>query len=58
MLAARPDADRPGMFDQFRCHVEYAPRKAAWYLDPARPDLGYLVTVLAKCNPGPDPDGG
>lgn len=58
VLAVQPDADRPGMFHQFRCHVEYAPKKGAWYLDPGRPDLGYLVTVLAKCNPGPDQDGG
>lgn len=52
VVARVPAANRPGMFDQFRCHVAFAPRKAAWYLEPARPDVGYVDTVLAGCNPG------
>ncbi len=47
-----PAADTPGMFDQFRCHVQFASGKAAWYLEPARPAVGYAQTVLAGCNPG------
>ena len=26
--------------------------KGAWYLEPARPDVGYAATVAAACNPG------
>ncbi|MBK8755937.1 MAG: DUF2599 domain-containing protein [Actinomycetales bacterium] len=52
VLRVRPDADTPGMHDQLVCHVEFASTKGAWYLEPARPDVGYAATVAAACNPG------
>lgn len=47
-----PAADSPGMRDQFICHVQFAPNKKRWYLEPWRPPVGYNATVLAGCNPG------
>ena len=35
------------MHDQLVCHVEFASTKGAWYLEPARPDVGYAATVAA-----------
>lgn len=59
VLRLRPDADTPGMRDQLICHLRFAPAKAAWFLEPARPAVGYAATVAAGCNPGKDiPDGG
>ena len=58
VVAVRPDADRPGMRDQLVCHVSSAPGKAAWYLEPARPAVGYAETVAAACNPGDVADPG
>lgn len=63
VLAAAPDADSPGMFDQFLCHWQYArvvaPNKPSWNLEPWRPAVGYQATVAAACNPGtPDPGEG
>lgn len=52
IVQLRPDADRPGMRDQYACHVRFAPTKAAFYLEPWRPDVGYLGTVAQACNPG------
>ncbi len=52
VVRAVPAADTPGMRDQFVCHAYFAPGKEAWYLEPARPDVGYWRTVLAGCNPG------
>ncbi|WP_156188169.1 DUF2599 domain-containing protein [Arsenicicoccus sp. oral taxon 190] len=54
-----PELARPGMVDQLRCHVAFAPRKPVWHLEPDRPDVGYAATVAAACNPGRlvDPDG-
>ncbi|WP_280317449.1 DUF2599 domain-containing protein [Nocardia wallacei] len=62
VLAAVPDADTPGMYDQFKCHWEWArlvaPDKPSWNLEPWRPAPGYQGTVQARCNPGgPDPAG-
>lgn len=53
-----PQADTQTMWDQFRCHVQFAPRKAQWYLEANRPAVGYLRTVLAGCNPGDVKDAG
>ncbi|MCM6772363.1 DUF2599 domain-containing protein [Nocardia sp. CDC159] len=62
VLTAAPDADTPGMYDQFRCHWEWArlvkPNKPSWNLEPWRTAVGYDATVQAMCNPGgPDPAG-
>ncbi|WP_280399112.1 DUF2599 domain-containing protein [Nocardia carnea] len=54
--ALDPAADTPGMWDQFRCHWEWArliaPEKPTWNLEPWRPPVGYDATVDAACNPG------
>lgn len=52
VLMAIPEADTPGMREQFVCHAQFASSKRAWYLEPARPAVGYLRTVSAGCNPG------
>lgn len=52
ILAAVPDADTPGMREQFLCHAAFASDKDAWFLEPRRPDVGYWETVRAGCNPG------
>ncbi|MEV5646936.1 DUF2599 domain-containing protein [Nocardia sp. NPDC052254] len=62
IVAATPDADSPGMHDQFACHWVWArlvaPNKPSWNLEPWRPAVGYEATVQAMCNPGgPDPAG-
>ncbi|MFI5776268.1 DUF2599 domain-containing protein [Nocardia sp. NPDC051570] len=62
VLIDAPDADTPGMYDQFRCHWDWArlfrPDKPSWNLEPWRPAVGYDATVQALCNPGgPDPAG-
>lgn len=53
---ADPAADTPGMWDQFRCHWDWArliaPDKPTWNLEPWRPPVGYDATVDAACNPG------
>jgi len=58
VLGKAPDADTPGMLDQFVCHAQFASQKAAWFLEPRRPAVGYTKTVLAGCNPGDVQDGG
>ncbi|MBF6427807.1 DUF2599 domain-containing protein [Nocardia cyriacigeorgica] len=56
VLARSPEAGSPGMRDQFICHWDWArivaPDKPSWNLEPWRPDVGYLATVEARCNPG------
>lgn len=52
VVRAVPEADSPGMRDQFLCHAAFASTKDAWYLEPARPAVGYWSTVRAGCNPG------
>lgn len=52
VVVAIPEADTPGMRDQFVCHAQFASTKAAWYLEPARPAVGYWRTVSLGCNPG------
>jgi Protein of unknown function (DUF2599) len=56
VLADAPNANTPGMYDQFRCHWEFArivePNKPSWNLEPWRPAVGYSRTVAAQCNPG------
>lgn len=56
ILTASPDADTPGMRDQFVCHWVWARLvardKPTWNLEPWRPNVGYDATVEAACNPG------
>ena len=52
VVVAIPEADTPGMQDQFVCHAQFASAKQGWYLEPRRPAVGYGQTVLAGCNPG------
>jgi Protein of unknown function (DUF2599) len=42
---------RQSLFNQLRCHTVFARRKPTWNLETWRPDVGYLKTVLAQCNP-------
>lgn len=40
------------MYNQYFCHADWAGGfKAPWNLEPARPNVGYLKTVNALCNP-------
>lgn len=52
VVRAVPEADTPGMREQFVCHATFASSKQGWYLEPARPAVGYWDTVRAGCNPG------
>ena len=56
VLADAPDADLPGMRDQFVCHWELAeaalPGKTSWNLEPFRPVVSMEKMVEAGCNPG------
>lgn len=47
-----PRADRPGMRDQYACHVRLVPTKEEFHLEPWRPAVGYPRTVAQGCNPG------
>lgn len=47
-----PRAARPGMRDQYACHVRFAPTKEEFHLEPWRPAVGYPLTVAQGCNPG------
>jgi hypothetical protein len=51
VVALAPDADTPGMRAQLECHELGAPDKAAWNLEPWRPDVGPLDMIAARCNP-------
>ena len=56
VLQLSPDADSPGMRDQFMCHWQYAelaqPGKTSWNLEPWRPQVSSDEMVAAHCNPG------
>ena len=52
IVQLRPRADQPGMFDQYACHVRFAPAKHAYHLEPWQPAVGYQQTVAQACNPG------
>lgn len=57
LLETVPDADSPGMQDQYLCHVRFAPFKDVWHIEPWRPVVSESAMALAACNPGgPDPD--
>jgi len=51
VVALAPDADTTGMHDQFLCHALGAADKATWNLEPWRPDVGSMATLVARCNP-------
>jgi hypothetical protein len=56
VLALSPDADIPGMREQFLCHWAYAelayPGKVSWNLEPWRPEVTEAEMFEAGCNPG------
>jgi hypothetical protein len=56
VLALAPDADIPGMREQFICHWTYAefaqPGKSSWNLEPWRPVVDEDTMVGTGCNPG------
>jgi Protein of unknown function (DUF2599) len=56
VLRDAPDADLPGMREQFVCHWQYAefvqPGKSSWNLEPWRPEVSPSQMVDAGCNPG------
>jgi hypothetical protein len=56
VLVLAPQADTPGMHDQFRCHWDFAetaqPGKTSWNLEPWRPVVDDTTMVETGCNPG------
>lgn len=56
VLKLAPEADRPGMREQFVCHWRFAefakPGKVSWNLEPWRPRADLIEMVAARCNPG------
>jgi hypothetical protein len=56
VLAMSPDADTPGMRQQFVCHWDFAeaadPGKPSWNLEPWRPVVDDATMVQSGCNPG------
>lgn len=56
VLAGAPDADLPGMFEQFTCHWDFAelaePGKRSWNIEPWRPEVSPEQMVATGCNPG------
>jgi hypothetical protein len=56
VLTLSPDADTPGMKDQFLCHWHYAelvePGKVSWNLEPWRNVVPEEDMIAAGCNPG------
>lgn len=56
VLTLSPDADIPGMREQFMCHWQYAeiayPGKTSWNLEPWRPEVSGDEMLAAQCNPG------
>lgn len=56
VLALAPDADTPGMREQFGCHWQWAefaqPGKTSWNLEPWRPVVDDTTMLNSGCNPG------
>jgi hypothetical protein len=56
VLAFAPDANTPGMREQFLCHWDVAevaePGKASWNLEPWRPVVDAATMASSGCNPG------
>ncbi|MEV7963720.1 DUF2599 domain-containing protein [Oerskovia paurometabola] len=53
LVASEPEAASTTMRDQFDCHALGATDKKTWNLEPWRPDVGFLATAAARCNPTP-----
>lgn len=52
-----PDADSPGMREQYDCHLRLAPGQEVWHLEPWRPVVTDAQMLGSLCNPGaPDPE--
>lgn len=51
-----PDADTPGMREQYFCHWDFArlvePDKPTWNIEPERPVVTDQQMIGAQCNPG------
>ncbi|WP_206207681.1 DUF2599 domain-containing protein [Virgibacillus indicus] len=43
--------NQSGLYDQYSCHYGYAATKNPWNIEPWRPDVSTLATIIAKCNP-------
>ena len=56
VLKLAPEADHPGMREQFVCHWRFAefakPGKISWNLEPWRPRVDVIEMIAARCNPG------
>ncbi len=56
VLDAAPEADIPGMREQFLCHWQLAefahPGKESWNLEPWRPEVDAATLIETGCNPG------
>ena len=56
VLAISPDADLPGMREQFMCHWQFAevvePGKSSWNIEPWRPEVDDNTMMATGCNPG------
>lgn len=51
LLEVAPDADTPGMAEQFECHVRFAPTQETWHLEPWRPAVEFPEMIRTRCNP-------
>lgn len=56
VLHLAPDADTPGMWEQFDCHWTWArllePDKPTWNVEPWRPVVAPEQMLSEGCNPG------
>lgn len=56
VLRLHPDADTPGMWEQFDCHWTWArllePNKPTWNVEPWRPVVASDQMLVEGCNPG------
>jgi hypothetical protein len=56
VLKLAPEADSPGMREQFTCHwrfAELAQRgKTSWNIEPWRRQVGGITMIMSRCNPG------
>jgi hypothetical protein len=43
--------NRDSLYSQYMCHVQFAPSKNPWNIEPSRTESSWFVTVLNGCNP-------